>query len=492
MRSFLPFLRHATLSMHTAMVASIGSLTILCMSLSLSGCANFQNLLPKAVALDAKALDTGKGGAQIGADLAQAAWWQSLGDPQLDTLMSRALQTNPSLAAAQYRIERAQAAAGLVQANSAPQVGAAGDLSYGRYSENYQVPKPPIGKAGQNVGQGRIGLDFSVDLDLWGKNAALLRAATAQMNAASFDRDAAHLALTTSIARTYVQLAAQYALSDVLQDTLKQRGAIRDLARQRVASGLDTQVELMQSTANQAGLRAEIVQLDTTMAVTRLQLLALVGVLPSEPMTITRPQMAAANVLIPAQLPLDLLGRRPELAAQRARIAAAVGDADQARAQFYPNINLAGFIGMQSFGLGQLLAAGSVTDSVGPALRLPIFDGGRLRANFALRTTDIDIAISQYNQSVLNAVQDAGEVLTRANALQREEDASNAALIAIREAYRLAMLRYEGGIASYLTVLTVESQLLLQRRAMLELQLRRQESLIGLHRAFGGGFQTIQ
>jgi NodT family efflux transporter outer membrane factor (OMF) lipoprotein len=192
--------------------------------------------------------------------------------------------------------------------------------------------------------------------------------------------------------------------------------------------------------------------------------------------------------MLPASLPLDLLGRRPELAAQRARIEAAFGEAESAKAQFYPNINLSALIGFQSIGLGRLLSGDSLTNSVGPAIRLPIFDGGRLRANYAAKTADIDAAIAQYNQSVLSAAQDVAEQLTRVADLAREEEATKAALDAAEEAYRLAMLRYRGGLSPYLTVLTVETQLLAQRRAMAALKSRREELHVALIRALGGGF----
>jgi NodT family efflux transporter outer membrane factor (OMF) lipoprotein len=192
--------------------------------------------------------------------------------------------------------------------------------------------------------------------------------------------------------------------------------------------------------------------------------------------------------MLPERLPLDLLGRRPELAAQRARIEAAVGETESAKAQFYPNINLSALIGFQSIGLGQLLTSESLINSIGPAIRLPIFDGGRLRANYAAKTADIDTAIAQYNQSVLSAAQEVAEQLTRVTDLAREEEATKAALDAAEEAYRLAMLRYRGGLSPYLTVLTVETQLLTQRRAMAGLKSRREELHIALVRALGGGF----
>lgn len=415
-------------------------------------------------------------------------WWSAYGDPQLDQLMQRALAHSPTLAMAQARIARAQASADLSHAAAGPQVGAGAELSYGRQSENYMMPRPPLGKGGEHVSQGQAALSFSYDLDLWGRNSALIRTAEAQLKAATFDRDAARLALTTSIARTYAQLAAHYDMQDVLLATRTQRLAIRTLVEQRVASGLDTRVEVKQADTNVAILRIELEQLATTIKVTRLQLAALTGDLPDAAAAIARPALAAAPFTVPKTLPLDLLGRRPELAAQRARINAAVSDVDAAKAQFYPNINLNALIGFQAIGIGQLLNGGSLMSSIGPALRLPIFDAGRLRANYAARASDVDAAVTQYNQSVLSAAQDAAEQLTRAADLAGEEEATREALAAAEEAHRLAMLRYRGGLSPYLTVLTVETQLLAQRRALAALKARRDDLQIALVRALGGGF----
>ncbi len=455
----------------------------------LSGCASFQGIAPHNQQIEA--LQMPAGGAVGNAQDAwpQAAWWQAYGDPQLDKLMQRALSDSPTLAAAQARLERAQAAAGLASASGRPRLNAGVDLSYGRQSENYLVPKPPLGIGGEYVGQGQATLNFGYDLDLWGKNAALIRAADAQEKAARFDQAAARLALTTSLARAYLQLAAQYDLQDVIAATQTQREQIHKLIEQRVANGLDTKVEVKQAESNQAALQAEREQLATAIKVTQLQLAALAGEMPAAASAIGRPRLAPVPFSIPHALPLDLLARRPELAAQRARIEAATGEAAAAKAEFYPNINLTALIGFQAIGLGNLLESGSQMSSFGPAIHLPIFDGGRLRANYAMKTADMDAAIAQYNQSVLSAAQDVAEQLTRAADLAREERATQAALDSAEEAYRLATLRYRGGLSPYLTVLTVETQVLAQRRALADIHARRDQLHVALVRALGGGFE---
>jgi NodT family efflux transporter outer membrane factor (OMF) lipoprotein len=461
---------------------------LLTASALLGGCAGFQPIAPQTQPIDKLALSMPASINQSQDAWPRDDWWLAYGDPQLNKLMQQALADSPSLATAQARLARAQAALGASRAAEAPQVNGSVDVNYGRQSANYLLPKPPLGPGGEYITQGQAALSFGYDLDLWGRNATLIRSAEAQQKAAGFDLAAARLALTTSIARAYVQLSGQHEAEDVLRATLEQRQAVRKLAQQRASSGLDTQVDVKQAEASEASLRVEQEQLITAMKITRLQLAVLAGQMPAQAETITRPTLSDQPLTLPRTLPLDLLGRRPELAAQRARIEAAIGEADAAKAQFYPNINLAAMIGFQSIGLGQLLTGDSLINSVGPAIRLPIFEGGRLRANYAGKAADIDASIAQYNQSVLNAAQDVAEQLTRAADLAREEAATRTALAASEEAYRLAMLRYRGGLSPYLNVLTVEAQLLAQRRALAAFKSRREDLQVGLVRALGGGF----
>ncbi len=462
-------------------------LAVVASFLGLSGCVSDKGIAPTAQRIEH--LELQSAGKMIGRDAWPADnWWQAYGDAQLNALVERALNKNPTLAVAKTRILRAQAASELTRSADGVQVNAGLDASYGRQSANYIIPKPPFGIGGTYVSQGQGAVDFSFDLDLWGKNAALIRASTAQTNAAQYDLDAARLAISTALVRSYVQLAAQYETQDLLLAIEKQRNGIRTMAQQRLNSGLDTAVEVRQSETSVAALRLDLVQLETAQQLTRLQINALTGAMPSTAASITRPSLTAVPMTVPHNLPLDLLGRRPELAAQRARIDAALGDAAAAKAQFYPNISLNGFAGLQSIGLDKLLSTGSFINSIGPAIHLPIFDNGRLRANYRIKTADVDAAVSLYNQSVLGAVQDVAEQLTRLEALAREEAASKEALTSAQEAYRLAMLRYRGKLSTYLSVLTVETQVLAQQRVALDLKAKRQDLQIALVRALGGGF----
>jgi NodT family efflux transporter outer membrane factor (OMF) lipoprotein len=481
MRQLIAFRNSKLMSLVATAAAAVTALL-------LTSCASYKGIAPSERAISNVAMTTPSTISESRDAWPQDNWWLAYGDPQLNQLIQHALTNSPNLALAQARIARAQASAQLNHASNGMQANVDANASRGRQSGNYIMPKPPIGVGGTYVNQGQAMVDFGYDLDLWGKNEALIRSADAQADAAKFDRDAARLALTTAIVRAYAQLAAQHETQDVLLAIQKQRASILDMTKKRVANGLDTMVEYKQAETNTATLRIDLVQLETTMDVTRLQLAALMGDMPDAAKNIARPTLVSVLFTVPQNLQLDLLARRPELAAQRARISAAVGDAQAAKSLFYPNINLTGFIGFQSIGLGKLLHAESAINSVGPAIHLPIFDNGRLRANYQGKTAEVDGAITQYNQSVVSAAQDVAEQLTRIAALAREEEATHDALSSAEEAYRVAMLRYNGGLSTFLTALTVETQLLALRRADIELKARHQDLQISLVRALGGGF----
>src|SRR3569833_1964966 len=179
----------------------------------LASCASFNGITPSAKPIERISLSLPVGGMQQDNTAWPAEdWWTTFGDQQLNQLIHHALVNSPNMALAQARIARAQAAAGIARAGMRPQLNAESNISYGRQSENYLLPKPPLGPGGEYITQGTAALDFSYELDLWGKNAALLRAAGQQAKAAAFDRDAARLALTTSIARAYAQLVVLFVL----------------------------------------------------------------------------------------------------------------------------------------------------------------------------------------------------------------------------------------------------------------------------------------
>jgi NodT family efflux transporter outer membrane factor (OMF) lipoprotein len=185
-----------------------------------------------------------------------------------------------------------------------------------------------------------------------------------------------------------------------------------------------------------------------------------------------------------------LLARRADVAAARWRVEAATQDVAGARSQFYPNVNLVAFAGFSSIGLDRLLGTGSEQWGLGPALHLPLFDGGRLRANLRGKSAELDAAIESYNAVVIDAVRDVADQLSSAQAIARQQAEQHAALAASENAYDIARRRYEAGLGNFLSVLAAETAVLNQRRQGVDLTARALDTQVSLMRALGGGYRA--
>jgi NodT family efflux transporter outer membrane factor (OMF) lipoprotein len=447
----------------------------------LAGCANLSGIEPQAK-LRAPAV------AQAGAATVPAVspqWWREFGDAQLNALVDEALRGNPSLGVAQARLRRAQAVTEVANAATLPQVGAALDITRQRYTENGLYPKP---LAGSTKDSGTLQLNANWELDFFGKNKAALEAALGTARAAEADVDAARTVLAANVARSYFQLVRVQEQLAVARRTLEQRGQQLQLVKQRVGAGLDTNLELRQSEGALPEARQQIEALQEQAQVARNALAALVGK-PDVPGVDTVPALKALPVAtdLPA-LPADLLGRRPDVAAARWRAEAAGEDVKNAKAQFYPNINLVAFAGLSSIGLGRLLDMGSLQYGVGPAIRLPIFEAGRLRANLRGKTADLDAAVESYNGAVLEAIHETADAVASLQSIAKQQVEQKDAQAAAEGAYQIAVQRYQAGLGAYLNVLSAETAVLNQRRLGVDLAARVLDARVALYRALGGGY----
>jgi NodT family efflux transporter outer membrane factor (OMF) lipoprotein len=193
---------------------------------------------------------------------------------------------------------------------------------------------------------------------------------------------------------------------------------------------------------------------------------------------------------IPNDLPADLLGRRPDILAARARVDAATSQRAAARASFYPNINLSAFAGFQAIGLDNLLKADNRTYGIGPAISLPLFDSQRLKSQFNAATALQDEAVGAYNDAVLSAVQQVADQLSQVNYSALQLQQARSTLAAAEEAYRLAQKRYEAGLANYLAVLTTETQVLNARTTFVDILHQQAFARVSLLLAVGGNFNA--
>lgn len=412
-------------------------------------------------------------------------WWTTLGDAQLNQLVDLALQEQPSLAVARARVDRARALADLTHAASGPQAALSAEVTRQRYSENGLIPKPI---AGSTRDSGTLQAALSWSPDFFGQHAAELAAALGQARAAQADAAAAATTLAAQVSRSYVALARLLAQRDVATRALAQRTEMLDLIRQRESAGLDTRVELTQAEGGLPDARGQIEALNEQVTLARHQLAVLSGQAPGALDALSPGLRNLQLATVPAALGADLLGRRPDVVAARWRVEAGTQDVAVARTQFYPNINLTAFAGLNAIGLDQVLQAGSRQMGVTPALRLPLFDGGRLRAQLGGRQADLDGAIAQYNGVLLDATREASDAISSVQSLERQQRELASALTSAEAGYALAQQRFHAGLGSKLLVLNAESPLLAQRRAAVDVQARQLESRVALMKALGGGW----
>ncbi len=451
----------------------------------LAACATPAPSPPALPLADARQL----GASATSAEWPHARWWTRYGDAELDRLMERALRSQPSLQVVQARLRVAEAAVRASDAARGPQAHVTGDFTYQRFSEHGLLP-PPL--AGESRWVNMLQLGGGWELDLFGRQRAALDAAIGQWRAAEAEAQAAHVLLAANLATGWFNLARLIESRAVALDALQQRGQIVALVRERIGAGLDTQVDLRQAEGLVAQTQVEIEALDEAIGRTRHALAELAGAGPQTLNALAPTLARTASFGLPDALPADLLGRRADLVAQRWRVEAAARDADVARAQFYPNVNLNAFIGLSAIGLDRFVDAGSLVYGAGPALRLPLFDGGQLQANLDARRADVDAAIAGYNSTLQRALREVADELGAQRSLERQQRAQREATSAAEAAYALALERYRAGLGNFLVVLTAQTNVLTQRRAATDLKARHLASEVALVRALGGGYDAGQ
>jgi NodT family efflux transporter outer membrane factor (OMF) lipoprotein len=451
-------------------------------ALLLGGCVSAPPTVPSQTEIAPQSLGLGP----TAAPRLQDGWWTAFGDPQADRLVALLLKDNPSLQGALARIRAAQAELSVRRAESYPQVGIDGQEQRELLTNAYGL-LPPYGGSWRWVGTTEANISWS--LDFWGKQAAQIDQARGLAQAADLDAAAARLALTGTFAQAYIELSLAWQNVDIANETVAERQTILELTQSRVTAGLENEASLEQAKALLAMARIEVRRSEVQRDMGIHAIAALIGQGAGAYGTITRPAAALENALaLPQSLPADLLSRRPDIAAAHARITAAMRGRDAAHADFYPNINLTAAIGFQALGLSDLFTSNALTMGVGPAIHLPVFDAGKIRAGYARATADLDAAVADYNAAVVGAVRQTADALTQVASLADQRAQQQLALDSAGRAFRLAEERYRLGLSGQIPMLTAESTLLAARRQMAALVAQGAAQRIALLLAVGGGF----
>lgn len=456
----------------------------LLLALPLAGCVQAPSTTPSQSEIVPGSLGLG----DAPAPALQTGWWKEFHDPQLDRLVDQMLAKNPTLQGALARIRAAEAEVSSARALQYPNINIDGTDTLQLVSKEFVYPTR-FGGTWQWVGDVQARLRWS--LDFWGKQAALIDRTRNVRQAASLDASAARLALAGQFAQSYVALLLAWQNIDIARQTLDERQVILDLTQSRVTSGLENEASLEQAKALLAMSRMELRRAEAQRDIGVHAIAALIGRGADAYSSITRPSASLENALpLPQRLPVDLLSRRPDVLAAQMRVRAATYGREAAHADFYPNIDLTAALGFLAIGFDNLFSSDALTAGVGPAIHLPVFDAGRIRAQYARATADLDAAVADYNATVVDAVRQTADALTQVASLADQRAQQQLALESAERAFNLASERYRLGLSGQIPMLTAEATLREARHQMAILVARATSQRVTLLLSIGGGFMN--
>ncbi|MDL2354696.1 MAG: efflux transporter outer membrane subunit [Pseudomonadota bacterium] len=418
-----------------------------------------------------------------------ADWWSVFNDPALNALEQRAVRDNPGVKASAQRLLQAQAQLGVFRAAQAPAVSLAGSAANSRTSAETSQALALGGRAikGNNFA---LGASLSYELDLWGRVRRVVEAADAQALAAQDDRDGVILLLSSQVAANYWQLRGLDAEMAILKSALGTRRESEQLVEARFNGGLSNELDLSRARIERANAEADLHEVQRQRNLLEHSLATLAGVSPSAPLIAALGSAELpAPPAIPVGLPASLLAQRPDLAASVALLRAANAQVGVAEGAFYPSLSLTGNFGFASESLRNLADGGARQFSVGPlALSLPIFDGGRNKANLAMSKARYDEALANHETRLLTALREVEDALSDVQERQLQGEAQALSQKAAARAYLVAQARYERGVSNYLDVTDAQRNSLGADRAAVQIRTQRLLASVAVARSLGAGW----
>lgn len=461
--------------------------TLVILSGSIVGCTGLPPK-PKAVVLprEAPVADVGSAAGAWPSE----NWWKQYQDPTLDRLIEMAIGTSPTLASAHARFESARQSVRIASAASGAHLQANSDFSRQRLSDNGLFPPQLLGFSYYNLTD--LGLQASYTFDWWGKQRDAVEAAMDEAHASQAERSAAALTLASSIADAYFGWQAdqsRLALARERETTVRREGAI---AAARFRADLDPKDEANRSAAALAEIREQIAALEGSSTLRVVALAALVGRSATELPPLAAKPLPSIGGALPDDVRIDLISRRADITASRWRVEAAEKSRESARAEFFPDVSINALIGVQSIDVRTLLEYGSRVPAVTAAIHLPLFDAGRLKAQYGAAQASVNSAIASYQEAVISAAQD---VATQASTLAQISAQRTQRAVELNAALELkasAAARVRQGVDDPRIELTATESWIEQRDALLQLDAAAVSADIGLKRALGGGYERTK
>jgi NodT family efflux transporter outer membrane factor (OMF) lipoprotein len=464
-------------------------------AVGLGGCAVGPDYHPSPAHAEARWASAPANGLTEGAP-ASPSWWTSFNDSELDSLVQRAVQSNPDIRVAEARLRQARAVRAMSAADLWPTLDASGSYARAKQSKNQpligSLPLPPNFPFEYSVYQ--AGFDASWEIDLFGAKRRALEASTADWEGAVESRNDALVSLLAEVARDYVELRGGQLRLEIARRNLKLEEEALELARARFQSGVAGELDVTRAAASAAGLRAAVPPLETDIRVAMYGIAVLLGRQPGDLLAELSPSKPAppAPPEVPIGLPADLLRRRPDVRHAERQLAAETARVGLAQSDWFPRLSLTGDAGMESVGLGKWFEPGSQFWSLGPSLQWRALDFGRVRAEVRAQTAVQEAALATYEKAVLNALQEAeGAVVTYAQE-QNRRGALADEVAEDRRSLDMADGLYAEGRVNYLDVLDAQRALNQSEDQLAVSEQAVSLDLIALYKALGGGWETLK
>ncbi len=466
--------------------------TLTLATLFLTSCINMSGISPASNPQNANELKAGKAIANAAHNIPwpQEAWWKRYHDAQLDALISQTISGSPNLRLAEARVALAQSFTVSTHAAVLPSVGANASTGRERFTARQFIPPP---WAGNSDWSNLATSSLAYDLDLWGRKQSIWKATIDEAKASEAEVQQVKLTLITAVVCNYIQLSIAYEFRDISYERLALRQKELDIARRALNAGVGTELAVIEAEMPLSIIRVQIEAIDQHIALIGNQIAAMSGQGPGAASEIKRPKVLFnATIGLPDELPANLIGRRPDILAHRWHMEAAAKDIESAKADFYPNINLLAFVGFQALGFGQFISGSSMVAGIGPAISLPIFDGGKRRGNLSAKTAEYDIAVEKYNDTLINALQDVSKQLLILQSNSRQHSEVEIGFTLVKKSYALAQKSYQAGLENYQHVIVANANLLVQQELMVSLQGEQLQAYAELMQALGGGIFDAQ
>jgi len=419
-------------------------------------------------------------------------WWTLFQDEQLNRLEIQVDTANQTLKEAEANFRAARAQIGFARSNEAPTIGVGPSISAIRDSAN----QPYFSKTLANNGNGNFTLpvDLNYEIDLWGRIRRGVTSAREQAQASDADLENARLSLHAELAMDYFGLRAADAQEKLLDDTVKAYESALQLTQDRFEGGAAPQSDVAEARTQLDQARVQRTDIEVQRTQFEHAIAVLIGKPPAELTLPPLPLVEASQVIpdIPGAMPAALLERRPDIAADERRMASANEQIGIAQAAFYPTLSLSAIAGFQGSSAANWLNWPSRFWAVGPGLSQTLFDAGRRRATKNITVNQYDATVADYRQTVLTAFQQVEDNLAALRVLEKEAQQQREATASAEQSLDLFQTRYEGGVDTYLQVVTWQTAALTNERNDLDILQRRMDASVLLIKALGGGWDTTQ